>query len=122
MNSFVKWDDKELRHGLDALLDDVQEELSGSSKRLDDDGKKAWRTAIGSKSVLSKGKNGREWFSYNKKEWYITNQWRVPNVVWTGRNFIKNKRKQASSNMQKILGKKKQEELDKALEVAFSKF
>ena len=122
MNSFVKWDDKELRHGLDALLDDVQAELNGSSKRLDDDGKKAWRTAIGSKAVLSKGKNGREWFSYNKREWYITNQWRVPNVVWAGRNFVKNKRKQASSNMQKVLGKKKQEELDKALEVALSKF
>jgi hypothetical protein len=122
MNSTFKWDDKELVNGLDALLDDVEAELNGSSKRLDDEGKNAWRNAIGSKSVLSKGKNGREWFSFNKRQWYITNQWEVPNLVWAGRNFVKTKRKQASANMQKIVGKKKQEELDRALEVAFSKF
>ena len=122
MNSTVTWDDRELRHGLDALVDDVQQELNGSSGRLNDEGKRAWRKAIGTESVLSKGRNGREWFSFNKKQWYITNQWKVPNIVWTGRNFVKNKRKQASSQMQRALGMKKQEELDKALEVALSKF
>jgi hypothetical protein len=122
MSIEITWNDKDLLYGLNALLDDVQKELDGSSERLDNEGKKAWRKAIASKSVLSKGRNGREWFSFNKKQWYITNQWIVPNLVWTGRNFVKNKRKQASSDMQKILGMKKQEELDKALEVAFSKF
>lgn len=122
MNISVTWDDRELLYGLKSLEKDVKSELFGSSNRLDQAGKRAWRNSIASKSILSKGKNGREWFSFNKRQWYITNQWRVPNVVWAGRNFIKNKRQQANSDLAVILGQKKQEELDKALEVAFSKF
>jgi hypothetical protein len=122
MNISVTWNEKELLYGLEALKKDVAKSLNGSSERLNKQGKEAWRKAISSEAVLSKGRNGREWFSFNKRQWYITNQWKVPNVVWSGRNFVKNKRKQASNDMQKILGMKKQEELDKALEVAFSKF
>lgn len=122
MNISVTWNDKELLYGLKSLEKDVKTALFGSSNRLDTAGKDAWRKAIGSQAVLSKGRNGREWFSFNKKQWYITNQWKVPNVVWAGRNFIKNKRQQANSNLAVILGQKKQQELDNALEVAFSKF
>ena len=122
MSISITWNDKDLLYGLETLKDDVAKSLSGSSERLNEDGKRAWRKAIGNDAVLSKGRNGREWFSFNKKKWFITNQWKTPNVVWAGRNFVKNKRKQASSDMAKILGQRKQEELDKALEVAFSNF
>lgn len=122
MNISVTWNDKELLYGLDALKDDVAKNLSGSSERLNNKGKEAWRKAMGTDAVLSKGRNGKEWFSFNKKKWFITNQWKTPDVVWAGRNFVKNKRNQASSVMARLLAEKKQEELDKALEVAFSKF
>lgn len=122
MNISVTWNDKELLYGLDALKDDVVKNLSGSSERLNKKGKEAWRKAMGTEAVLSKGRNGKEWFSFNKKKWFITNQWKTPDVVWAGRNFVKNKRNQASSVMARLLAERKQEELDKALEVAFSKF
>lgn len=122
MNISVTWNDKELLYGLDALKDDVAKNLSGSSERLNNKGKEAWRKAMGTDAVLSKGRNGKEWFSFNKKKWFITNQWKTPDVVWAGRNFVKNKRNQASSLMARLLAERKQEELDKALEVAFSKF
>jgi hypothetical protein len=122
MSVTITWSDKELLYGLDALKDDVQKSLSGSSNRLDQNGKKAWRKAMGTDAVLSKGRNGKEWFSFNKKKWFITNEWHAPNIVWAGRNFVKNKRKQASSEMARLLGQRKQEELDKALEEAFSRF
>ena len=122
MSVTITWNDKELLYGLDALKDDVQKSLSGSSNRLDKDAKTAWRKAMGTDAVLSKGRNGKEWFSFNKKKWFITNEWHAPNVVWAGRNFVKNKRKQASSEMARLLGQRKQEELDKALEEAFSRF
>jgi len=122
MNISVTWNDKELLYGLDALKDDVAKSLSGSSERLNKMGKEAWRKAMGTEAVLSKGRNGKEWFSFNKKKWFITNQWKTPDVVWAGRNFVKNKRNQASSVMARLLAERKQEELDKALEVAFSKF
>lgn len=122
MNISVTWNDKELLYGLDALKDDVVKSLSGSSERLNKKGKEAWRKAMGTEAVLSKGRNGKEWFSFNKKKWFITNQWKTPDVVWAGRNFVKNKRNQASSVMARLLAERKQEELDKALEVAFSKF
>jgi hypothetical protein len=122
MNISVTWDDKELLYGLDALKDDVVKNLSGSSERLNKKGKEAWRKAMGTEAVLSKGRNGKEWFSFNKQKWFITNQWKTPNTVWAGRNFVENKRKQANSIMARYLAERKQEELDKALEVAFSKF
>lgn len=122
MNISVTWNDKELLYGLDQLAKDVEKSLSGSSDRLNKKGKEAWRRAIASQSVLSRGKNGKEWFSFDKKKWFITNQWKTPDPVWAGRNFVKNKRKQASSDMAKQLGERKQAELDKALEVAFSNF
>jgi hypothetical protein len=122
MNISVTWDMKSLLYGLDALKDDVQKELSGSSQRLDSEGKKAWRKTIASEAVLSKGRNGKEWFSFNKKKWYITNEWKTPNPVWAGRNFLQNKRRQANSELARTLGARKQQELDKALEVAFSNF
>jgi hypothetical protein len=122
MNVTITWNDKELLYGLDALKDDVAKALSGSSQRLNEDGKKAWRKAMVTDAVLSKGRNGKEWFSFNKKKWFITNQWKTPDVVWAGRNFVKNKRQQASSEMARALGQRKQEELDKALEKAFSNF
>lgn len=122
MNISITWDMKNLLYGLDALKDDVRKELSGSSQRLDSDGKKSWRKAIASEAVLSKGRNGKEWFSFNKKKWYITNEWKTPNLVWAGRNFLQNKRRQANSELAQILGTRKQQELDKALEVAFSNF
>ena len=122
MNISVTWNDKELLYGLDQLVKDVEKSLSGSSDRLNKKGKEAWRRAIASQSVLSRGKNGKEWFSFDKKKWFITNQWKTPDPVWAGRNFVKNKRKQASSDMAKQLGERKQAELDKALEVAFSNF
>jgi hypothetical protein len=100
----------------------VAKSLSGSSERLNKKGKEAWRKAMSKDAVLSKGRNGREWFSFNKKQWYITNQWKTPNVVWAGRNFVDNKRKQANSIMARYLAERKQEEPDKALEEAFSKF
>jgi len=122
MSISVTWNDKELLYGLEALKDDVAKSLSGSSERLNEKGKEAWRKAMGTEAVLSKGRNGKEWFSFNKKKWFITNQWKTPDVVWAGRNFVKNKRRQASSEMARMLSERKQEELDKALEVAFSKF
>ena len=122
MNISVTWNDKELLYGLDQLATDVEKSLSGSSDRLNKKGKEAWLRAIASQSVLSRGKNGKEWFSFDKKKWFITNQWKTPDPVWAGRNFVKNKRKQASSDMAKQLGERKQAELDKALEVAFSNF
>jgi hypothetical protein len=122
MSISITWNDKELLYGLDALKDDVAKSLSGSSERLNKKGKEAWRKAMSKDAVLSKGRNGREWFSFNKRKWFITNQWKTPNVVWAGRNFVDNKRKQANSIMARHLGERKQEELDKALEVAFSNF
>jgi hypothetical protein len=122
MNISVTWNDRELLYGLEALKDDVAKSLSGSSDRLNKKGKEAWRKAMGTDAVLSKGRNGKEWFSFNKKKWFITNQWKTPDVVWAGRNFVQNKRNQASSLMARLLAERKQEELDKALEVAFSKF
>ena len=122
MNISVTWDEKELLYGLDALKDNVAKSLSGSSERLNKKGKEAWRRAVGTQAKLTKGRNGKEWFSFNKKKWYITNQWKTPDVVWAGRNFVENKRKQASSILARYLAEKKQEELDNALEVAFSKF
>jgi len=122
MNISVTWNDKELLYGLEQLAKDVEKSLSGSSDRLNKKGKEAWRRAIASQSVLSRGKNGKEWFSFDKKKWFITNQWKTPDPVWAGRNFVKNKRRQASSDMAKQLGERKQAELDKALEVAFSNF
>jgi hypothetical protein len=122
MSISVTWNDKELLYGLDALKDDVARSLSGSSERLNKKGKEAWRKAIGADAVLSKGRNGKEWFSFDKRKWFITNRWQTPDVVWAGRNVVKNKRSQASSLIARLLAEKKQEELDKALEVAFSKF
>jgi hypothetical protein len=122
MSISITWNDKDLLYGLDALKNDVVKNLSGSSERLNKKGKEAWRKAMGTEAVLSKGRNGKEWFSFNKKKWFITNQWKTPDVVWAGRNFVKNKRKQDSSEMARILGERKQQELDKALEVAFSNF
>jgi hypothetical protein len=122
MNITVTWNDKELLYGLDGLEKNVKKSLSGSSSRLNKKGKEAWRRAIATQSVLSRGKNGKEWFSFDKKKWFITNQWKTPDPVWAGRNFVKNKRKQASSSMARQLGERKQAELDKALEEAFSKF
>jgi hypothetical protein len=122
MNVTITWNDKDLLYGLDALKEDVSKSLSGSSERLNQKGKEAWRKAMVTDAVLSKGRNGKEWFSFNKKKWFITNQWKTPDVVWAGRNFVKNKRQQASSEMARALGQRKQEELDKALEEAFSNF
>ena len=122
MNISVTWDDKELAYGLEGLKESVNDSLSGAGCRLNEAGRVAWRKAIASEAVLSKGRNGKEWFSFNKKTWYMTNKWRVPDVAWSGRNFIKQKRKQANSMMGRILGQKKQEELDKALEEAIAKF
>jgi hypothetical protein len=122
MSISITWNDKDLLYGLEALKDDVAKSLSGSSERLNKKGKEAWRKAMSKDAVLSKGRNGKEWFSFNKKKWFITNQWKTPDVVWAGRNFVENKRKQASSQMARILGERKQQELDKALEVAFSNF
>ena len=122
MSISITWNDKELLYGLDALKNDVAKSLSGSSERLNKKGKEAWRKAMSKDAVLSKGRNGREWFSFNKQKWFITNQWKTPNTVWAGRNFVENKRKQANSIMARYLGERKQEELDKALEVAFSNF
>jgi hypothetical protein len=122
MNISVTWNEKELLYGLEALKDDVAKSLSGSSERLNKKGKEAWRKAIGTEAVLSKGRNGKEWFSFNKRKWFITNEWKTPDVIWAGRNFVKNKRRQASSEMARMLSERKQEELNKALEVAFSKF
>jgi hypothetical protein len=122
MNISVTWNEKELLYGLEALKDDVAKSLSGSSERLNKKGKEAWRKAIGTEAVLSNGRNGKEWFSFNKRKWFITNEWKTPDVIWAGRNFVKNKRRQASSEMARMLSERKQEELNKALEVAFSKF
>ena len=122
MSISITWNDKDLLYGLEALKDDVAKSLSGSSERLNKKGKEAWRKAMSKDAVLSKGRNGKEWFSFNKKQWYITNQWKTPDVVWAGRNFVDNKRKQANSIMARLLAERKQEELDKALEVAFSNF
>jgi hypothetical protein len=122
MNISLTWDDKELAYGLEGLKESVNDSLSGAGCRLNEAGRVAWRKAIASESVLSRGRNGREWFSFNKKTWYMTNRWRVPDVAWAGRSFIKQKRRQATSMMGKLLGQKKQEELDKALMEAIAKF
>ena len=122
MNAKVTWNDKELLYGLDSLLPAVQKELQGTANVLDNEAKKAWRNAVGKYGKLSKGRDGREWFSLNKKKWYITNQWRVPDPIWTSRNFLKEKREQARKGLKAVISKKKQEALYKALEVAFSKF
>lgn len=122
MNINVTWDDKELLYGLEELKKSVKDSLSGAGCRLNEAGRVAWRKAIATESVLSRGRNGREWFSFNKKKWYWTNKWKTPDVVWAGRSFVKSKRKQASNMMGSYLGRKKQEELDKALEEAIAKF
>ena len=51
MNISVTWNDKELLYGLDALKDDVAKNLSGSSERLNNKGKEAWRKAMGTDAV-----------------------------------------------------------------------
>jgi len=122
MSKEITWNDKELLFGLDHLLDDVQKELGGSANRLNNEAKKAWRNAIGKYGRLTKGRNGREWFSLNRKTWYITNEWKVPDTIWASRNFLGAKRIQTMKSLKGIIVSKKQEELDKALEVAFSKF
>jgi hypothetical protein len=118
----VTWNDKELVDGLNGLADGVRFELKGSCEELDKYGKNAWRKLIGKSGTLSKGKNGREWFSQDKKTWYITNEWLVPSYIWAGRNFVAGKRKQASKEMKLVLSKKKQDVLDNAVERAFKKF
>jgi len=122
MSSQITWNDKELLYGLNSLLPAVEKELQGKANVLDNEAKKAWRSAVGKYGKLSKGRNGREWFSLNKKTWYITNEWKVPDPIWTSRNFLKDKRDQARKGLRSVISKKKQEALDKALEVAFSKF
>ena len=122
MRAKITWNDKELLYGLDSLLPAVEKELKGTADVLDDDAKTVWRNAVTKYGRLTKGRNGREWFSINKKTWYITNQWKVPNVVWSSRNFVKAKKLQAEKGIKTLISKKKQEALDKALEVAFSKF
>ena len=122
MSSQITWNDKELLYGLNALLPAVEKELKGTANELDNEAKKAWRSAIGKYGRLTKGRNGREWFSLDKKKWFITNEWKVPNVIWSSRNFVKAKKLQAEKGIKTLISKKKQEALDKALEVAFSKF
>ena len=60
MSISITWNDRELLYGLEALKDDVAKNLSGSSERLNQKGKEAWRKAVGTEAVLSKGRNGRE--------------------------------------------------------------
>jgi hypothetical protein len=123
MNSIaLTWDDKDLQYGLDSLKTSVNEVLGGAGCRLDEDAKKAWRRAIASDSVLSKARNGNEWFSFNKRTWYITNKWKTPDPVWAGKEFLQAKRRQADNMLGRHIGQKKQEELDKAIEFAISKF
>lgn len=123
MNISIQWDDKALLYGLSSLTRDVNKQLDKSACRLDEDAKKAWRNTIQSKANLSKNKKtGAEWFSFNKKKWYMTNRWHVPDVVWAGRTFIKNKRQQANGVIGRLLSKRKQEELDNALERAIESF
>lgn len=124
MNIEITWDDRKLQYGLSSLTRNVNKQLDNVACRLDEDAKKAWRNTIQSQARLSitKRSGKREWFSFNRKKWYITNRWRVPDVVWEGRNFIKNKREQATNVIARLLSKRKQEELDNALAKAIMTF
>jgi len=123
MNMELQWDDKRLLYGLSSLTRDVNKQLDKSACRLDEDAKKAWRNTMGTKAKLSNGKRkGREWFSFDSKKWYITNRWHVPDVVYAGRNYILDKRRQADGLIGRLMSKRKQEELDNALEKAIATF
>ena len=118
----ITFDAKSLLEGMRNLPKDVKQNLSGSSNDLNELAKKRWQIEFKNQGVLSKGKNGRDWFSLNKKKWFITNQWTVPDPVWGARNFVKAKRRQMSKEMASVIGSKKQEMLDEALSQALAKF
>jgi len=122
MNIQIQFTGKDLLNGLDGLKSSVREALSNSGCKLYNVGRDTWKRSTATQSVLSKGRNGKEWFSFDKKTWYWTNKWRTPNPVWAGRNFLKNKRKQANVVMGKVLGQKKQQELNNAIDFAIGRF
>ena len=122
MISQTKWSNGTLMNGLSSLSGWVSDAIGGSSDKLNEHGKKEWRKKFVDSAILSKGKNGREWFSLNKKLWYITNQWKVPDNIWDSKNYLKSKRAQANKDMQKTLSNEKQRLLDRALEIALGKF
>jgi hypothetical protein len=118
----ITFDAKSLLEGMRKLPKDVKQGLSGSSNQLNELARKRWEREFKNEGVLSKGRNGREWFSPNKKKWFITNEWTVPDPIWGARNFIKAKRRQMNKQMASILGSRKQEILDEALSEALAKF
>ncbi|NDC18700.1 MAG: hypothetical protein EBZ87_00310 [Microbacteriaceae bacterium] len=122
MNIKISLDSKSLSDGLDGFKTSILGYLDGAGCRLSNIAKSTWRNSLATESVLSNGRNGREWFSFDKKTWYWTNKWKTPNPVWAGRNFLKNKRKQANIVMAKIIGQKKQEELEMAIDEAINNF
>ena len=118
----ITFDAKSLLEGMKSLPKDVKQNLSSSRNDLNDLAKRRWQKEFGNEGVLSKGRNGREWFSLDKKKWFITNRWNVPDPVWGARNFIKAKRREMSKEMASVIGSKKQSILDEALSRALAKF
>lgn len=116
------FDDISLKEGMNRLVPNIKINLGGSVSILVSVAKENWSRTMSPYGTLSKGRNGREWFSQDKKTWYITNQWTVPDPIWAGRNFIIGKRKQAEKSMKVAISSKKQAILNDALGKAIDKF
>lgn len=122
MNISFQIKNGELLDAMGGLADSVRIELKGSCTELDRLGRKTWSNLVSRYGTLSKGRNGREWFSLDRKKWFLTNEWLVPDEVWSLRNFVVGKRKQAEKSMKAVISAKKGDILNKSVERAFSKF
>jgi hypothetical protein len=123
--SDIEWSDKSLMDGLDGLLKDALSYMEGSAERLNQEGKFIYKTQMkGNGRLYTAGKRnlGNEWFTEDNKKWYITNKWKVPNSVYSAKNFVKNKKKSIEHAMRVDIGTAKQKELDGAIDFAVSNF
>lgn len=123
--SDTAWSDRGMMDGLDALLSDALSYMEGSADRLNQEGKTLYKTQMrGSGRLYKAGKRNlnREWFIPNEKKWYMTNKWRVPNSVFSAREFVEKKKQSIEKLMETNIGIAKQKELDGAVDFAISNF
>lgn len=118
-------DTKDILNGLDSLLFDILDYMSGSADRLNESAKNEYSKNIISSSKLylaSKRNNNREWLFWENKKWYMTNKWKVPNQVWGARTFLQNKKNQVDRAIKTKIQSEKQKELNMAINYAVSNF
>jgi len=123
--SDIEWSDNSMMNGLDALLTDALSYMEGSSERLNQEGKFIYKTQMkGNGRLYKAGKRNldREWFTPDDKNWYMTNKWRVPNSIYSAKEFVKKKKQSIEASMKTEIGIAKQKELDEAISFAISNF